>query len=335
MDRKQNTEGMENILRAMTSFEAGVSNYTIVDIEDAIALGSDESTPLTRRLRREKKAHTTLFEWLEQYLPAPGTNAQSEGVDPSASSSSKPTRYNNALQIFSKKFEITDTMERIARAGGLVGVQGSELARQMSMLLTQMFLEEEDYFVHGTKSTADPRQMGGLRSFILAQNKVDGAAVQITAANVKSYINQVVAKLVASKAAFRPNAIWCGPAFADVLAEAAGSNVQVTVDLATYKNASPTGVVGSNVGWFKTNYGIMEIVMLPDMVTADAAIDAADSEVLLVHEPSLTVVEYVNGGLEIAERAKTDAKIAKVATEEITLQVQNIRGHGELSNFYV
>jgi hypothetical protein len=243
------------------------------------------------------------------------------------------------MQIMSRAFDITETMERIARAGGLIGVEGSELARQMAMQTNLLFQEQEFYLLNGVLNETDNgtvgRQMKGLIAWILSANTVDFAAAEITAANIKTQINRTITKIVNSKGGVRPNAMYCGPVFADLLATITDPGITVTVPLDQYKNEAPTGVVGRNVGWFKSNYGILEIVMTPHLTVAANTGAAATSNVLFVHEPSLTIVDFKNGGIEVAERARSDAYIRKVVSEEITLQVQNVRAHGLLKNFWI
>jgi hypothetical protein len=93
------------------------------DLSDVIFDLFPEDTWALSNFDRED-ASSTLTEWLAQELAAPGANIQIEGDDASFASLTPPTRYNTYLQISSKTFLVSDTLEAVNKAG-----RKSELAR--------------------------------------------------------------------------------------------------------------------------------------------------------------------------------------------------------------
>jgi hypothetical protein len=93
------------------------------DLSDVIFDLFPEDTWALSNLDRED-ASSTLTEWLAQELAAPGANIQIEGDDATFASLTPPTRYNTYLQISSKTFLVSDTLEAVNKAG-----RKSELAR--------------------------------------------------------------------------------------------------------------------------------------------------------------------------------------------------------------
>lgn len=93
------------------------------DLSDVIFDLFPEDTYGISNFDREE-ASATYTEWLAQELAAPGANAQEEGDDASYASLTAPTRYGSYLQISSKSFLVSDTLEAVNKAG-----RKSELAR--------------------------------------------------------------------------------------------------------------------------------------------------------------------------------------------------------------
>src|SRR5690348_14462523 len=98
-----------------------MSDYKKLDYDEVIVLAATMNTPLSARLTRKDTAHDVIHNWLDQSVRTGAINAQSETTDPAESPAQKPTRFSNTLQILSAKVAVTNTMRRIARAGGLHG----------------------------------------------------------------------------------------------------------------------------------------------------------------------------------------------------------------------
>jgi hypothetical protein len=93
------------------------------DLSDVIFDLFPEDTWALSHFDREE-ANSTYTEWLAQELAAPAANAQEEGNDASYASLTAPTRYGSYLQISSKTFLVSDSLEAATKAG-----RKSELAR--------------------------------------------------------------------------------------------------------------------------------------------------------------------------------------------------------------
>lgn len=93
------------------------------DLSDVIHDLFPEDTWCLTNFDRET-ASATYTEWLAQELATPGANAQEEGDDATFASLTPPTRYGSYLQISSKTFLVSDTLEAVNKAG-----RKSELAR--------------------------------------------------------------------------------------------------------------------------------------------------------------------------------------------------------------
>ena len=93
------------------------------DLSDVIFDLFPEDTWCLSNFDREE-ANSSLTEWLAQELASPAANAQEEGTDAAFASLTAPTRYNTYLQISSKTFLVSDTLEAVNKAG-----RKSEVAR--------------------------------------------------------------------------------------------------------------------------------------------------------------------------------------------------------------
>lgn len=93
------------------------------DLSDVIFDLFPEDTYLLSNLEKEE-ASATYTEWLGQSLAAPAANIGVEGDDATFASLTPPTRYGSYLQISSKTFLVSDTLEVVTKAG-----RKSEVAR--------------------------------------------------------------------------------------------------------------------------------------------------------------------------------------------------------------
>lgn len=93
------------------------------DLEDVIWDLFPEDTWAVSNLDKIEATSTT-HEWLAQQLAAAATNIGVEGDDATFASLTSPARFGNYLQILSKTFLVSDTLEAVKKAG-----RGSEVAR--------------------------------------------------------------------------------------------------------------------------------------------------------------------------------------------------------------
>ena len=93
------------------------------DLSDVIFDLFPEDTYCLSNFDREE-ASSTYTEWLAQELASPAANIQVEGDDATFAAVAAPARYGSFLQISSKTFAVSDTLEAVNKAG-----RRSEVAR--------------------------------------------------------------------------------------------------------------------------------------------------------------------------------------------------------------
>ena len=86
------------------------------DLSDRIYDLFPDDTHFLTNLQKTK-ASATLHEWLGDTIVAPSTNINREGNEGEFSSIVSPARYANYTQIFKKEFIVSDTQEKVAKAG--------------------------------------------------------------------------------------------------------------------------------------------------------------------------------------------------------------------------
>lgn len=123
-------------------------------------------------------ASNTNHEWLGQELAGATANRQIEGDDASFATLSVPSRYGVYMQILSKTFLVSDTVEATNRAG-----RGRESARGMMVKMRELKRDLEQAITQNQASTiggsGTGRSMAGMESWIGGPTSSNGT----TAAN--------------------------------------------------------------------------------------------------------------------------------------------------------
>jgi hypothetical protein len=96
----------------------------------------------------KEEAQSTYTEWLAQELAAPAANIQEEGTDATFASLTAPTRYGSYLQISSKTFLVSDSLEAVSKAG-----RKSEVARGAMVKMRELKRDIEARIVGAGIST--------------------------------------------------------------------------------------------------------------------------------------------------------------------------------------
>jgi hypothetical protein len=134
------------------------------DLSDVIFDLFPEDTWAVSNLDRED-AKSTYTEWLAQELAAPAANIQIEGDDATFASLTPPTRYANYLQISSKTFLVSDTLEAVNKGG-----RKSELARGAIVKMRELKRDMETRMTQNGIATsggaATGRSTAGMESWI-------------------------------------------------------------------------------------------------------------------------------------------------------------------------
>lgn len=134
------------------------------DLSDVIHDLFPEDTWALSNLDRED-ASSTYTEWMAQELASPGANIRIEGDDASYASLTAPTRYASHLQISSKDFLASDTLEAVNKAG-----RKSELARGAIVKMRELKRDMETRIEQNGISTGGGagtgRSTAGMESWI-------------------------------------------------------------------------------------------------------------------------------------------------------------------------
>lgn len=134
------------------------------DLSDVIFDLFPEDTWALSNFDRED-ASSTYTEWLAQELAAPAANIQIEGDDATFASLTPPSRYANYLQISSKTFLVSDTLEAVNKAG-----RKSELARGAIVKMRELKRDIETRITQNGIATAGGagtgRSAAGIESWI-------------------------------------------------------------------------------------------------------------------------------------------------------------------------
>ena len=134
------------------------------DLSDVIHDLFPEDTWALSNLDREE-ANSTYTEWLAQSLAAPGANIGLEGDDATFASLTAPSRFGSYLQISSKTFLVSDTLEAVSKAG-----RKSEVARGAMVKMRELKRDMEQRIVQNGISTiggaGTGRSSAGMESWI-------------------------------------------------------------------------------------------------------------------------------------------------------------------------
>jgi hypothetical protein len=143
------------------------------DLVDIIYNTAPTDTPLISAIQKVKASAVT-HEWQRDVLAAPSNNAVAEGADATYTAITPTQRLSNQTQISRKTFSISDTQERVNKAGRKSEIryqtvkQGKELRKDMELACIE----------NGTLTTGATRQTRGMRGWIVtgSSSGASGAA---------------------------------------------------------------------------------------------------------------------------------------------------------------
>jgi len=155
---------MNQLTNTTTTFGVSSTGGIREDLEDVIWDLFPEDTWAVSNLDKIDATAPT-HEWLGQTLAAAGANIQIEGDDASFTSLTSPTRFGNYLQILSKTFLVSDTLEASKKAG-----RGSEVARGAMVKMRELKRDLEYAITRNAIATAaggaTGRSMAGMETWI-------------------------------------------------------------------------------------------------------------------------------------------------------------------------
>ena len=134
------------------------------DLSDVIFDLFPEDTYCLSNFDREE-ASSTYTEWLAQELASPAANIQVEGDDATFAAVAAPARYGSFLQISSKTFAVSDTLEAVNKAG-----RRSEVARGAIVKMRELKRDMETRICQNGISTtggaATGRSTAGIEAWL-------------------------------------------------------------------------------------------------------------------------------------------------------------------------
>lgn len=143
------------------------------DLLDMIWSVAPTDTPVSSNLARVD-AEAVTHEWQEDTLDTPANNTTAEGADATYTAITPTVRRTNQTQIARKTFSISDTQERVRKAG-----RKSEI-RYQSILKGKALRKDIELSIieNTTYTTGATRQTKGFRGFIVSNNSLgaSGAA---------------------------------------------------------------------------------------------------------------------------------------------------------------
>ena len=142
------------------------------DLVDIIYNTSPTDTPLISAVEKVKATAVT-HEWQRDVLATPANNTVAEGADATYTAVTPTQRLSNQTQISRKTFSVSDTQERVSKAGRKSDIryltikQGKELRKDMELACIE----------NPTYTTGATRQTKGLRGFCVTNNSLGATGV--------------------------------------------------------------------------------------------------------------------------------------------------------------
>lgn len=141
------------------------------DLVDMIWNIAPTDTPFVSAIERVT-ADAVTHEWQEDTLATPANNAVAEGADASYTAVTPTVRRSNQTQISRKTFSVSDTQEKVKKAGRKSEIryqslkQGKELRKDIEVAVIE----------NGTYTAGATRQTKGLRGFCVTNSTNGGGA---------------------------------------------------------------------------------------------------------------------------------------------------------------
>lgn len=142
------------------------------DLVDMCWNTAPTDTPFVSAIERVEATAVT-HEWQRDVLATPANNAVAEGADATYTAVTPTTRLSNQTQISRKTFSISDTQEKVRKAGRKSDIryqtvkQGKELRKDIEVAAIE----------NPTYATGATRQTKGLRGFCVTNNSLGATGV--------------------------------------------------------------------------------------------------------------------------------------------------------------
>jgi hypothetical protein len=153
---------------------ATYTSYDVVgkkeDVSDIIENIDPTEVPFTTSIGAPQTVDNTTFQWQEDVIRAPASNAQLEGFTASANTRTPTTIRNNVTQILQETYEVSGTNEQVAKYG-----RGKESAYQAALTASALKLDLEYAFVGSAQAKVTPSDNSTARVMAGYQAQIDSS----------------------------------------------------------------------------------------------------------------------------------------------------------------
>jgi hypothetical protein len=167
------------------------------DLIDMIWNTAPSDTPLLSSIEKTT-ADAVTHEWTRDVLATPANNLVAEGADATYTAVTATQRLNNQTQISRKSFSISDTQERVKKAGKKSEIryqsvkQGKELRKDMELACIE----------NPVTATGASRQTRGLRGWVQTNNSLGASGVAPVCISGSASVNPGTAPTDGTQRAF-------------------------------------------------------------------------------------------------------------------------------------
>ena len=312
------------------------------DLHDVITMISPEEVPLYSLLK-ERTVSAREHEWQTDELDTPNPdNAAVEGAQFAFQNVGATSRVKNVCQIFRKEFIISETQEKVDKAGRRSEVAYQKKVKKGIEIKTdaEVAMLSNNASVAGSDSVA--RKLGGLRAWLATNDSVGGGGSSggynastgvvdaATNGSQRAFTKTLLDDVIEStyKAGGNPSVLMVSPYVKRVFSTIIGDNNTTTLrtDAPARRQATIVGAADA----YLSDFGLIDIVPNRQMIRAGATI--ARNAFLL--DPTKAAKGCLRKISEVADVAKTSDGIPTVLIGECTLIVQNEAAHGVIADLF-
>lgn len=330
---------MPQISNSFETYDAVGNRETLADY---IAMITPEETPFVSLIGRESVTGIKP-EWQTDTLAAPNPNNNApEGNSWSFGAVTPTTRVGNYCQISEKTFAITNTQEKVAKAG-----RKSEVARELGKKGVELKTDQEIILLSnqassaGSGNAATNRTLGGMRAWIATNddlgaagssggfntstNVVDAATNGTQRAFTKALLDSTIRNTYV--AGGNPRTVMLSPYAKTVFSTFMSDSNVAPQRYETPKSGQTTIVAAADT--YLSDFGTLMIVPNRQMARAGAA---------YCRQAYLIDASMVSQGvlrpIDQHDPAETSDATQKVLNTEYTLVVKNEAAHGCVADIY-
>lgn len=311
-------------------------------LADKIYQITPEETPFISMIGKESVAGIKP-EWQVDTLATPSTsNNQPEGNDWSFAAITPTTRVGNYCQISDKRIIISNTQEKVSKAG-----RKSEIARELAKKGLELRTDMEVTLLSNQASSAGSgngatnRTLGGFRAWLATNDQlgsggasggfnsgtgvVDAATNGTQRAFTKTLLDQAIQ--AAYNSGGNPSTVMLSPYAKTVFSTFMSDTNVATQRYVTPKSGQTTIVAAADT--YLSDFGVLSVV--PNRQMARVGATVARNAFLV--DPSMVALGTLRD-ISTTDPAVTGDAVKKVINVEYTLVVKNEAAHAVVADIY-